>query len=258
MSYDNADIVVYGSWGNEAFGASTILHYIVGPPGKVGFVRDIEVDLTVATVGTTVVPEIDVGIASGDFTYGRYRLGTSATVGYAIGPHKASNEWAIVGNPPRNAQDYAGHVQLDGYPLFSSGIAGGSFGTVVPQGRIAASKRGIINVTSGNGGNARFWTAGVLDPQIVVGQLVNVYGVQGATMGGAAFLEITAISALSSSAANPANPNWFECAAAFGGAYTGGGYADIVTVVTEKTGTGTPAGTGHVRVKIEWIGAQTP
>lgn len=258
MSYELPDRREY-SWGvGEAFGGGTILHYIVGPRGKVGLVRDISVDLTVAAVGTTTVPEIDVGIASGDTTYGRYRLGPTAIQGYAIGPWTASNE-PITGNPPRNLQDYAGHVQLDGYPQSSTGggVAGGTFLTVVPQGRIPASGMVVVNVLNGTGNVWRIFldpTKSPLPYNLAVGQLVNVVGVQGVTGGAAGGIRINAISAL-----NVAG-NWIELTGVtFGGAYTGGGLVDIVTVVTEKAGTGgAPAGTGAVRVVIDWEGSPTP
>lgn len=253
MSYDNTDIREY-SWGlaETAFGTGTLVHYIIGPPGKVGFVRDICVDLTVATVGTTSVPEVDIGIASGDFTYGRYRLGQSATVGNAIGVWAASNE-VITGFPPRNLQDYPGHVQLDGYPLGNAGIAGGTFLTVTPLGRIPASGNRVTNVINGTGNVWRIFFQSPLPYNLAVGQLVNVRGVAGVTGGAANGIQLNAISALSFTG------NWIELTAVtFGGAYTGGGIVDIVTVVTEKVGVGTPAGTGAVRVMIEWIGANSP
>ncbi len=264
MSLDVPDTVVY-QFADATFGATTVTHFIVGPRGKVGYVRDIEADAVAAFVGTTTVPEIDVGIASADFTYGRYRLGFSAILGYPIGGWKASNElW--IGNPPRTLADYAGHVVLDGGPLFASGISGGSFGTQLSQGRIAASGRPIINVINGTSNVARVFLRDPIDPQIVVGQLVNVRGASGATFGGptaslgAGYAFNVAISALSTSANNPANPNYIELTGTtVGGPYTGGGLVDIVTVVTNKAGVGgTPAGGGTQRVKIEWVGATNP
>lgn len=254
MSYDNPDIREY-SWGAaEAFGAASILHYIVGPKGKVGFVRDISVDLTVASVGTTTVPEIDVGAFSGDVTYGRYRLGTSIVLGYAIGNHTASNE-AITGNPPRSLSDYAGHVVLDGGPLGSTGggVAGGTFLTVVPQGRIPANGQLVSNIVNGTGNVWRITLNNPLPYNLSVGQLVNLSGVQGVTGAPTNGISNNAISAL-----NVAG-NWIELTGVtFGGTYNGGGVLDFVTVVTEKAGVGTPAGTGAVRVLIEWIGANSP
>ncbi len=256
MSYETSDIRDY-QWGQDAtFGATTVTHYIVGPKGKVGFVRDISVDVTTSLVGTTTVPEIDVGISSGDFTFGRYRLGTAASganAAYAVGPHSASQE-AITGNPPRALADYAGHVVLDGGPLTSSGIAGGSYGTQVPSGRIPAIGGGglVTNVVSGTGSVCRVYLNGMLPAKdLTVGQSVTVQGINGAT--GANGLQT--ISAIDSSGAF----QWIELSGTtFGGTYTNGGEVMLNVVVTMKAGSGTPAGGGFGRVRIQWIGAETP
>ncbi len=149
MSYDSPDLeeLIYT---DATFGATTVNHNYIGPKSKVGFVRDIVVDVAVALVGTTSVPEINVGTASGDFTYGRFRLGTSATAGYGTGVFRAS-QLATTGVPPRTLSDYAGHVVLDGGPYGSSGIAGGSYGTQVPQGRIPADTAFVITNKAGVG-----------------------------------------------------------------------------------------------------------
>ncbi len=264
MSYDVSELGVY-QWPTDAtFGSVAVTHQIVGPPGKVGFVRDMGVDVTTAVVGTTSVPELLVGIASQDFTYGRYRLGSTAILGYPTGRWSARNE-IITGNPPRVATDYAGHVVLDGGPLFATGISGGSFSTVASQGRIAASGRPIINVVNGAANVARVFLRDPIDPQIIVGQTVNVRGAAGATFGGptaslgAGFAYNVTISALLSSANNPANPNWIELTGTtFGGTYTGGGVVDIIPVVSTKIGVGTPAGGGVLFVEVEWLGKWQP
>ena len=248
--YQDSELVEY-SWGQDAtFGATTVLHYIVGPKGKVGFVRDLMCDVTTSLVGTTTVPEIQVGISSGDTTYGRYRLGSTAILGYGTGPRRASLEPGIVGNPPRNAQDFANHVTLDGYPLGSSGsLTGGSSTTVNPAGRILASSFKVTNVVSGTGSVCRLTLAEPIGTT-VTGQLVVVQGVVGATGANTNAAAPVAISAL-----NTAN-NWIELSGTtFGGTYTSGGVVNIVTVITCGAGVGgTPAGGGHVRVKIQWIG----
>lgn len=100
---------------SAAFGATTDTLKIIGPKGKKGLVRDIEVALTADCVGTTTVPEIDVGTSSGDTTYARFRLGTSATAGYAAAntPFRASQiggNTLIDGSP--SFEDYAGHVMM--------------------------------------------------------------------------------------------------------------------------------------------------
>src|SRR6266436_2540240 len=137
MSYDQVASALREEYSfvDATFGATAVTHQIMGPRGCVGYVRDVMVDVTVSLVGTTTVPEIDVGFSSGDTTFGPYRLGTSATVGYGVGAHRASQE-PITGNIPRSLGDYAGHVVLDGGPYTSAGVAGGTFGTQIPVGRI--------------------------------------------------------------------------------------------------------------------------
>lgn len=100
---------------SAAFGATTDSMKIIGPKGKKGLVRDIEVDLTANAVGTTSVPEINVGTASADFSYARFRLGTTAIAGYtsAASPYRASQiggNTLIDGTPVY--EDFAGHVKL--------------------------------------------------------------------------------------------------------------------------------------------------
>lgn len=142
MSYEQAIREEY-VFNDATFGATTVLHNIQGPKGCTGFVRDISCDITTAMVGTTTVPEIDVGTASGDTTYGRYRLGSTAILGYGTGMKRASQE-AITGNPPRNLQDYAHHVELDGYPLDANFRVWG--------GRIPADAVVVITNKAGTGG----------------------------------------------------------------------------------------------------------
>ena len=254
MAYETSDVELF-QWGQDAtFGATTITHYIVGPRGKVGFVRDVMVDVTTSLVGTTTVPEIDVGISSGDFTYGRYRLGTATGTGYGVGPYRASTElWT--GNPPRALADFTGHVVLDGGPLTSKGIAGGSYGTVVPAGRIPANFWVITSVVQGvDSSHSRIFVQPTPGPplkDLVVGQLVNVQGSLGATSVNANLQAITAL--------DTTNYLYFEVAQSFSTAYTSGGSVWLPIVVTCKAGTGgSPAGGGFVRVKIQWVGPETP
>lgn len=251
MSYDISDNELY-EWGADStFGATSVTHYIVGPKGKVGFVREIFCDVTTSLVGTTTVPEIDIGLSSGDYTYGRYRLGTAVTTGYAVGPHSASQE-QFIGNPPRTLNDYSGHVVLDGGPLTSQGIAGGSYGTQVPAGRIPASGWEVTNVISGTGGVCRVFANG-FEPfiNLGVGQSVTTQGINGATGGNG----VNVISAIDTT-----NYAWIELSGTtFGGTYTNGGIVFLNVVVTLKAGTGgTPTGGGYVRVRIQWVGAETP
>lgn len=250
MSYENPDVRDY-SWPQDAtFAATSVTHYIQGPKGKVGFVRDIMCEVTTSLVGTTSVPEIDVGISSGDATYGRYRLGTALTTGLPIGAYSASDEPDIVGNPPRLGSLFANHVVLDGGPLTSAGVVGGTYLTVVPQGRIPASGMVIANVVNGTGNVPRIYLRDPIPPQLVTGQLINVVGVQGATGTNGSQLVISAISATG---------NYIETSGTFGGTYTSGGVVNIVVVVTAKAnGAGSGAGGGITRLVIQWVGANTP
>jgi hypothetical protein len=151
MSYEHPLREEY-IFNDATFGATTVAHNVEGPKGCTGYVRDIIVDVAVALVGTTTVPEIDVGTTSGDFTYGRYRLGTTAILGYGTGIHRAGQE-AITGNPPRTLADYTGHVVLDGGPYGTTGsVFGGSSTTTYPLGRIPKDTAFVITCTAGVGG----------------------------------------------------------------------------------------------------------
>jgi len=253
MSYDVADVQEY-SWGQDNFGAASVVHYIVGPKGKVGYVRDLSCDITTAMSGNTSVPEIQVGISSGDPTFGRYRLGTAIGTGLGVGFAEASNE-AIVGNPPRNLQDFAHHVELDGYPESSvgGGAAGGTYLTVVKQGRIPASGMVVTNAVSITTGTTRLFMRDPLPYNFVAGQTINVRGVTG-TFGGINRQNVTA------SAINQGGTvNTIDLTTSTLTSYTGGGIVDVVAVVTLLQAVGaTTAGAGYARVKIHWVGANQP
>jgi hypothetical protein len=99
---------------SNAFGATTATFNYIGPKGREGHVEDIIADISANMVGTTTVPEIDVGTASGDTTYARYRLGSSATSGYlASATPKRAQQEAWTGNPPIVLNDFTGHVALN-------------------------------------------------------------------------------------------------------------------------------------------------
>jgi hypothetical protein len=249
MSYNLSDVQEY-SWGlDSTFGGTSVTHNIVGPKGKIGLVRDISCDVTTAMVGTSTVPEIDLGLTSGDYTFGRYRLGTAIGTGYAVGPHIASQE-PITGNPPRTLNDFTGHVVLDAGPYGSQGIPGGSYGTQVPLGLIPASGWAVTNVLSGTSSVCRVYLNGMTPAALLtVGQTVTVQGVNGAT----GVNGVQTISAIDTTAYQ-----WIELSGTtFGGTYTNGGDVFVNVVVTLKAGTGgTPAGGGYVRVKIQWLGAE--
>jgi hypothetical protein len=99
---------------STAFGNSTATFNYIGPKGREGHVDDIIVDISANMVGTTTVPEIDVGTTSGDTTYARYRLGSAAGTGYlASATPKRAQQEAWTGNPPIVLNDFAGHVALN-------------------------------------------------------------------------------------------------------------------------------------------------
>lgn len=262
MAYDISDVEMYEYAEVTTWAAATKAFTIVGPRGKVGFVRDLMVQVTTSMVGTTSVPELDVGISSGDFTYGRYRLGTATATGYNTGPYRASAE-AIVGNPPRLLSDYASHVVLDGGPLTSKGIAGGSFGTVVPQGRIPASGWQIVNVIEGYNGATTVnssYSRIFVNPlglnatqplkDLIAGNVVSIQSSGGATSINANSQAITTIDTV--------NYQWFEVAQAFSTAYTSGGIVWLnVYISLVANGAGSGGGGGIPRVKIQWVGPQT-
>jgi hypothetical protein len=111
--YHNPERETYES-ATGAFGSVQQTKSYLGPKGKKGIVRDIEVFLTADAVGSTSVPEIVVGAATGQSQYARFRLGTTATVGYtaASPPRRARN--LVTGNPtPPVLNDFAGHIALE-------------------------------------------------------------------------------------------------------------------------------------------------
>lgn len=250
MAYNISDVETYQWAEDQTFGGTGVTHQIMGPRGKVGFVRDLAVDVTTSLVGTTTVPELQVGVSSGDYTFGRYRLGTTAIAGYATGYHRASME-PITGNPPRTLADFTGHVVLDGGPLTSQGIAGGSYGTQVPAGRIPLGPYTVTNVLSGTAGVCRVYINGLSAAPggLSVGQTLRTQGVNGAT-GANGVAKISAI--------DTTNYLWVELGGTtFGGTYTNGGSLMPIIIVTALAGVGgTPAGGGIVRVKIQWVGAE--
>lgn len=115
MHYHNPERIAYES-ATGAFGATTASKSYIGPKGKKGLVRDIEVFLTADAVGTTTVPEVTVGATAGATEYARWRLGTTATAGItaASTPKRASS---LVtednGERPLVSLDFSGHVSLE-------------------------------------------------------------------------------------------------------------------------------------------------
>jgi hypothetical protein len=119
MSYDTPSRREVYYLPSSAYGATTASKTIKGPKGKKGTVRDIVVLLSADAVGTTTVPEVTVGSAAGLVEYARFRLGTSATAGYAAAntPFRAralaENAQGYNGSSAPALSDYAGHVALE-------------------------------------------------------------------------------------------------------------------------------------------------
>jgi hypothetical protein len=114
-NYDTRPDVETISLINQSFNLTPTFNY-VGPRGKRGLVTDIIADITTGMVGTTSVPEIDVGTAAGDASYARYRLGAAAGSGYGTGIKRATQDIATLGTPqvpPPAAADFPGHVALE-------------------------------------------------------------------------------------------------------------------------------------------------
>ena len=111
--YANPETISYES-ATGAFGATTASKSYIGPKGRKGLVRDIEVFLTADAVGTTTVPEVTVGTAVGTSEYARYRLGTAPAAGLPAASTPVRARSAVVGNPtPPVLNDYVGHVALE-------------------------------------------------------------------------------------------------------------------------------------------------
>ena len=122
MNYNEPQTETY-TFPNLAFGNNTATFNLIGPKGRRGLVKDIIVDISLGMVGTSSVPEIDVGTTSGDVSYAQYRLGTSPILGYTSTstPKRATQE-AITGNPPPALNDFPGHVALEKSPMSLSRI----------------------------------------------------------------------------------------------------------------------------------------
>jgi hypothetical protein len=117
MSYDTPQTEVY-YLPSAAYGATTASKTIKGPRGKTGLVRDIVVLLSADAVGTTTVPEVTVGSAAGLVEYARFRLGTTAILGYlaAATPFRAKaliEAGVFAGGAAPALSDYAGHIALE-------------------------------------------------------------------------------------------------------------------------------------------------
>jgi hypothetical protein len=136
VSFANPETIVYES-ATGAFGATTASKSYIGPKGRKGLVRDIEVFLTADAVGTTTVPEVTVGSAAGTTEYARYRLGTAPAAGLpaAATPQRARS--LVTGNGGAQTQnDFAGHVALETalIPADTAFVITGKAGVGTPAG----------------------------------------------------------------------------------------------------------------------------
>jgi len=131
--YDNPIRIRYELDGGAAiqFGADgeAKSYEFIGPKGRRGLVRDIEIEITEDMVGTTTVPEIGVGDAASDLgsldnEYGRFRLGSTAILGYTTSsaptnPIRASslvnsnNEVGATTLPGKQSIAFSEHVALE-------------------------------------------------------------------------------------------------------------------------------------------------
>jgi hypothetical protein len=93
MSYDTPISQTYEILGGAAQPMTAAGYEFIGPKGKRGLVKDIEAEITANMVGTTTVPEVVVGALTGQSQYARWRLGTTAILGYVAA--------SIVPNPVR-------------------------------------------------------------------------------------------------------------------------------------------------------------
>lgn len=102
----------------SAFGGGTLSRTFQGPPGKMGLVRDIVIDVTTAMVGTTTVPELRVGNAASDSSFARWLLGTNATTGLGTGEYRArylcQKAQGRTGSKAMELNDFAHHIALEG------------------------------------------------------------------------------------------------------------------------------------------------
>lgn len=149
MAYDNPQRRRYeiGTDTPIAFGADAEAksYSYIGPKGMRGLVRDIEVEVTENMVGTTTVPEINVGDAASDLgsldhEYARFRLGSTAILGYTttVSPNpirarslvNSFNEVGAATLPGKQSTAFSGHVCLEtafipaDTPFFISGVPG--------------------------------------------------------------------------------------------------------------------------------------
>lgn len=163
MSYENVGAqrirYVVGNDTPIQFGADgeAKSYVFIGPTGKKGLVRDIEVRITEDMVGTTTVPEVGVGDAASDLgsldnEYGRFRLGTAIGAGYDAATYPVIRASSLVDGQPnkpgaatlpgRQSTNYSEHVVLEkefipANTAFYISLVPGSGGTETGAGMVA-------------------------------------------------------------------------------------------------------------------------
>lgn len=112
MSYDNPFEAVWYDIPSVAWGNAATQRMFVGPYGKKGKVKDIQVhSISASFVGTSTVPEVAIGATVGSNEYGRFRLGTAIGSGYTTSPvarrarQETKNQLSLT--------DFAEHVALE-------------------------------------------------------------------------------------------------------------------------------------------------
>jgi hypothetical protein len=99
---------------SATYGSVAAQQIIRGPKGMKGIVRDITVIPTVNIVGTTTVPELNVGATAGASEYARFRLGTAIITGYTVAQGtRRARALATTTTTPPTLTDFAGHVALE-------------------------------------------------------------------------------------------------------------------------------------------------
>lgn len=135
MSYENPWKREVYYMPSSAYGATAAQKKIKSPKNRTGLVRDLVVLLSADAVGTTTVPELNVGASAGSSEYARFRLGTSATAGYAAANTPFRARALIEGQAGFNGSqitlsDFSGHIALEtakipaDTTIFISGVAG--------------------------------------------------------------------------------------------------------------------------------------
>ena len=99
---------------SATYGSVAATQIIRGPKGMKGIVRDITVIPTVNLVGSTTVPELNVGSSAVLSEYARFRLGTTATAGYTVAQGtRRARALATSSTTPPTLTDYSGHISLE-------------------------------------------------------------------------------------------------------------------------------------------------